>query len=82
MYGLELTYLLRRKRISLRKLVAVVGGLLIMAGIILLGMAALAIIGFMNPGILFGQKYLLTFAVLMLLVGLFDAFAAVIIARW
>ncbi len=82
MYGLELTYLLRRKRISLRKLVAVVGGFLIMAGIILLGMAALAIIGYLNPGILFGQKYLLTFAVLMLLVGLFDAFAAVIIARW
>ncbi len=82
MYGLELTYLLRRKRISLRKLVAVVGGFLIMAGIILLGMAALAIIGYLNLGILFGQKYLLTFALLMLLVGLLDTFAAVIIARW
>lgn len=82
MYGSELTYLLRGKHTSLRKLVAVVGGFLIMAGIILLGMAALAMIGSLNVGILLGQKYLLAFAILMILVGLLDTFAAIIIARW
>jgi len=53
-----------------------------MAGIILLGAAALAISGYLNVGLLFDQKMLLAFAFLVILIGLFDTFSAVIIARW
>lgn len=66
----------------LPKLVAVVGGFLIMAGTILLGMAVLAISGFLNVGLMLESKYLLSFALLMAFVGLLDTFAAVIFARW
>jgi len=61
---------------------AVVGGFLIMAGTVLLGMAVLAISGFLNVGLMLESKYLLSFALLMAFVGLLDTFAAVIFARW
>lgn len=53
-----------------------------MAGIVLLGVAALAAIGFVNIGVLLENKYLLTFALLIVMAGLVDVFSAVIIARW
>jgi hypothetical protein len=71
----------RRQRV-LTKLVPIAGGLLIMAGIILLGVAALAAIGFVNIGVMLENKYLLTFALLMVMAGLVDVFSAIIIARW
>ena len=64
------------------KLVAMIGGLLILIGIVLMGMAALAILGFLNVGILLERKNLLAFAIAMVVVGLLDTCAAVIIARW
>jgi hypothetical protein len=73
---------LRRKWRGLPKLVAMIGGFLILGGIVLLGLAALAITGYLNVGILLERKYLLTFAVTMVAVGLLDAFSAIIIARW
>ncbi len=73
---------LRRKSRYLKKLVAMTGGFLILAGMILLGIAALALSGYLNVGMMFENKYLLTFAVVMTAVGLLDIFAAVIIARW
>jgi len=73
---------LHRKWRSLPKLVAVVGGFLIMAGIILLGMAALALSGLLDVGMLLEGKFLSTFAFLIIVVGLLDTFSAIIIARW
>ncbi len=73
---------LRRKWQGLPKLVAMVGGFLIMIGIILLGVAVLALIGYLNAGVLLENKYLLTFALVMAAVGLLDTFSAIIIARW
>jgi hypothetical protein len=71
-----------RKWQGLQKLVAVAGGLMILVGVVLFGMAILASSGFLNVGLMFEGKYLVTFAFLVVLAGLFDAFAAVIIARW
>ena len=58
------------------------GGFMILAGVMLLGMAVLASAGFLNIGLMFERKYLLTFATLIVLIGLFDTFAAWVIARW
>jgi len=62
--------------------VAIVGGLAILIGVILLGVAALALSGYLNIGILLERRYLLTFALAMVVVGLLDTFTAVVIARW
>ncbi len=71
-----------RKRPELHKLVAVIGGLLMLGGVILLGVAILAVSGFLNIGLLLDSKHLLIFALGILLLGLFDTAAAVIISRW
>ena len=73
--------LLREWR-NLPKLVAVAGGILILVGIILLGLAALSLSGYLNIDLMLERKYLTTFALILMLVGLFDAFAAIIMARW
>lgn len=64
------------------KLVVIVGGFMIMAGIVLLGMAALAVIGYINVGMLLESKYLLMLAILLVAVGVLDTFSAIIVARW
>jgi hypothetical protein len=58
------------------------GGFMILAGVILLGITVLASAGFLNVGLMFERKYVLTFALLIVLIGLFDTFAAMVIARW
>jgi len=58
------------------------GGFLILMGMILLGIAFLAFFGYLNVGMLLERKYLLTFAIAMVAVGLLDTFLAIIIARW
>ena len=73
---------MRRKSKNLPKLVAMTGGFLILIGIILLGVAALALFGYLNAAMLLEDKHLLTFAVVMVAVGLLDTFSAIIIARW
>ena len=73
---------MRPKRSDFPKLVAIVGGFLIMAGMILLGVAALAAAGYLNVSLFLERKFLLTFAILVIAVGLLDAFSAVVIARW
>lgn len=67
---------------GLRKFVAAVGGFMILVGVVLFGIAVLASSGFLNVGVLLERKYLLIFAVLAVSVGLFDAIAAIVIARW
>lgn len=67
---------------GLPRLVVIVGGFLIMAGMILLGMVALTMIEQLNVGMLLEGKYVLTVATLLIVVGLLDAFSAIIIARW
>jgi hypothetical protein len=58
------------------------GGFLILAGIILLGVAALALFGFLDVGLLLSMKYVLVFASGLIVVGLLDTMSAIIIARW
>ena len=58
------------------------GGFLILMGIIMLGIAIFSLFGYLKVGILLERKYLLIFALGLVAVGLFDAFSAVIIARW
>jgi len=70
------------KRRDVRKLVASMGGFMILAGVMLLGVAVIASTGFLNAGLMFDRKYVSTFTVVIMLVGLFDILAAVIIARW
>jgi hypothetical protein len=53
-----------------------------LGGVILLGVAILAVSGFLNVGLLLDRKHLLIFAMGILLLGLFDTAAAVIISRW
>ncbi|MBS7632100.1 hypothetical protein KEJ15_00540 [Candidatus Bathyarchaeota archaeon] len=65
-----------------KKMVAVMGGFLIMAGIVLLGMAALAVSGHLDVGLMLEPKYLLTFAILIVAVGLLDMFCGITLARW
>jgi len=73
---------LSRKGQHLTKITAMIGGFLILAGIILLGVAVLASLGYLNTGVLLENKYLPMFAVAMIAIGLLDAIAAVVIARW
>jgi len=73
---------LRRKRLGLPELVAIMGGFLILSGMVLLGIAVLSLFGYLNLGILLERKYLLMFAITMIAVGLFDALSAITIARW
>ena len=61
---------------------AVAGGLMILVGVVLLGIALLASSGFLNLGLMLEGKYLVAFALLVVVAGLFDTFAAVVIARW
>ncbi len=85
-FSVEAGYELRRRLVEilrkLRKLVAPMGGFMILAGVILLGIAVLASAGLLNVGLMFERKYALIFAFLIVLLGLFDTFAALIIARW
>ncbi|MGB9134063.1 MAG: hypothetical protein WCC63_00520 [Candidatus Bathyarchaeia archaeon] len=71
-----------RKWQGLPKLAAIVGGFLIMMGILLLGITALALAGYLDMGLLLERGYFLAFAAVMMAVGLLDIFSAVVIARW
>lgn len=73
---------MQRRWLGLPKLVAMIGGFLILAGTVLLGLAALALAGYLNVSILLERKYVLTFAIAMVLIGLLDTFSAIVIARW
>jgi hypothetical protein len=53
-----------------------------MLGIFLLGTAALAVTEYLDISLLLENKYLLVFAVAIVVVGLLDTFSAIIIARW
>jgi len=73
---------LRFKWRRMPKLIAMTGGFLILVGIILLGVAALAFFGYLNVGLFLERRYLLTFAIVLTAIGLLDAFSAIVIARW
>ena len=55
---------------------------MILIGVVLLGIALLYPSGLLNVGLMLERKYLTTFALLVMAAGLFDAFAAIVIARW
>lgn len=71
-----------RKKQRMHKLVAIVGGFTILAGMVLLGVASLSFFGYLDVGMMLREKYMLTFAIMLTVLGLLDAFAAIIIARW
>jgi len=62
--------------------VAVVGGFLTLAGLVLLGMATLSAAGYLNVSTLLETKHFLMVALVLVAVGLLDTFSAIIIARW
>jgi hypothetical protein len=64
------------------KVVAMIGGFLIFVGIILLGIAVMGSLSYLNIGMLLDNKYLPMFAIAIVALGLFDTIAAVVIARW
>lgn len=72
----------KQKTQRLHKIVAIVGGFLILAGLILLGIAALSVFGYLNVGLMISENFALTFAIMLTAIGLLDTFAAIIIARW
>ena len=80
--GLKSENSLKSRERRFPKLVAMMGGFLILIGIVLIGIAALAISGFLDAKMLLERKNLLTFALVMVSVGLLDTCAAVIISRW
>lgn len=61
---------------------AVVGGFLTLAGLVLLGMATLSAAGYLNVSTLLETKHFLMVALVLVAVGLLDTFSAIIIARW
>lgn len=73
---------LRGKWKILPKLVAMVGGFLILAGVVVLGISALALFGFLEVDLMLEQKYILAFSSMMTGIGLLDIFSAAIISRW
>lgn len=80
--GLKSEESLKSRERRFPKLVAMIGGLLILIGIVLMGMSALAALGFLNAGLLLERKYLLMFALALVAAGLLDTCTAVIIAQW
>jgi hypothetical protein len=55
---------------------------MVLAGIVLLGIAVLATSGFYDVGLLLERKFLLPFALLMVAVGFIDTLAAIVLTRW
>jgi hypothetical protein len=58
------------------------GGFIILVGIVLFGLCALTIFGYLDPGLLLESKQLLVFACAITVIGLFDVIVGVITARW
>lgn len=73
---------MRPKRQRVPKLTPMIGGFLILAGVTLMGIAALTFFGYLNVGMLLEDKYLFIVALALVAVGLLDTFAAVVVARW
>lgn len=64
-----------QERRKLRKLVAAVGGFIVLIGVMLLGIAIQASVGFINVGLVLEIKFARTFAVVTVVVGVVDTFA-------
>jgi putative flippase GtrA len=73
---------LKGRNRELSRLATIVGGFLILAGTVLLGIAILAVSGFMTSNALLEPKYLLTFALAIFTIGILDFFSAIVLARW
>ena len=73
---------MQNKPQHLSDLSAIVGGLLISMGIVMLGASMLSLFGFLDVGMLLESKYVLFFAVSVFAIGLLDVFSAVVISRW
>lgn len=67
---------------SIKKIGATIGGFLILAGTILLGLAALYFFGYLHVGLMFQRNYVHVFAIMLIVIGLLDTLVAMVIARW
>jgi hypothetical protein len=72
----------RRKWHSLPKLIAMMSGIIVLAGIVLLGIAVLGFFGYFDISLLLQNRYLSIFATAIVVIGLLDVLSAIIIARW
>lgn len=61
---------------------AIIGGFMVFAGIVILGSAVLALFNYLDVSMLLNEKYLPILAIIMLVTGLFDTIAAIVMARW
>jgi len=55
---------------------------MILAGMTLLGLAVLSMSGFLDVSLLLESKRVFIFAVALTIVGLLDALASIVLARW
>jgi UDP-N-acetylmuramyl pentapeptide phosphotransferase/UDP-N-acetylglucosamine-1-phosphate transferase len=67
---------------SFAKLIAMMGGILILAGLLLFSLSALVLFGYLEISLLLEQRYVHLFALIFVIVGLLDTFSAIIISRW
>ena len=72
--------LLGRKQRS--KILNLLGGFMILAGVLLLGIFTLIAFGYLEPSVLIEQKQLIVFASIMVVVGVFDSVVGAIVSRW
>ena len=71
-----------RDKKRLQRFLPLLGGFIILVGVVLFGLCTLVLFGYLDPGLLLESKHLLVFAVVMIMIGLFDFIAAIMIARW
>jgi hypothetical protein len=55
---------------------------MILAGVLLLGIFTLIAFGYLEPSVLIEQKQLIVFAIIMVVVGIFDSVVGAIVSRW
>ncbi len=71
-----------RDRRRIQRILSMLGGFIILVGIVLFGLCALTLFGYLDPSLLLERKQLLIFASAVTVIGLFDMVVGVITARW
>ena len=58
------------------------GGFIILVGVLLFGLCALVLFGYLDPGLLLEKKHYLFFAGVLVIIGIFDFIIGIKLARW
>lgn len=64
----------------LSKVAAALGGLLIMTGVVMIGIFALALFGILDISVFMDTKYLLLLTLVLLMIGIIDVVSGIILA--